>query len=102
MVCALAIAGEHEYAGAYFRNQSLAWFRRDKKSWQSLYAPPRSVIEGTHGHQKDWLDLDGLVEKGLRKARIHVALCMLCEAAVALVRVEHGFVKSLTSQAYIR
>ncbi len=102
IVYALAIVGEHEYVGAYFRNQSLSWFRREKQCWQSLYVAPRSVVEGTHGHQKDWLDLDGLVEKGLRKARLHVALCMLCEAAVALVRVEHGCVKSLTSHAYIR
>jgi hypothetical protein len=102
IVYALAVAGQHEYAGAYFRNQSLEWFKRDPEGWKSLYAPPRSVIEGTHGHQKSWLDLDGLVEKGLRKARVHVALSMLCEAAVALNRVEHGYVTSLTSQAYIR
>jgi len=102
VVYALAIAGEHEYAGAYFRNQSLSWFRRERQCWLSFYVPPRSVIEGTHGHQKDWLDLDGLVEKGLRKAGVHAALCLLCEAAVALVRVQNGCVKSLTSQAYIR
>jgi hypothetical protein len=102
IVFALAVAGQHEYAGAYYRNQSLAWFKRDPKGWQSLYSPPRSFIEGTHGHQKGWLDLDGLVEKGLRKARLHAALCMLCEAAVALTRVEHGYATSLTSQAYIR
>jgi Transposase DDE domain len=41
IVCALAIVGEHEYAGAYFRNQSLAWFRRDRKCWLSLYSSPR-------------------------------------------------------------
>jgi hypothetical protein len=102
IVCALAVAGQHEYVGAYFRNQSLSWFRRDRRGWLSLYAAPRSVIEGTHGHQKDWLDLHGLVEKGLRKARVHAALCMLCEATVALVRVQYGCVESLTSQAYIR
>jgi Transposase DDE domain len=102
IVCALAVAGQHEYAGAYFRNQSLEWFKRDPECWKSLYAPPRSFIEGTHGHQKSWLDLDGLVEKGLRKARLHAALSMLCEAAVALTRVEHGYTESLTSQAYIR
>ena len=102
VVCALAVAGQHEYAGAYFRNRSLAWFKKDRKGWQLLYAPPRSVIEGTHGHQKDWLDLDGFVETGLCKARLHVALCMLSEAAVALTRVQHGCVKALTSHAYIR
>lgn len=102
IVCALAVAGQHEYVGAFFRNRSLAWFRRDRKGWLSLYGPPRSVVEGSHGHQKDWLDLDGFVEKGLRKARLHVVLCMLCEAAVALVRVQHGYIRSLTSQAYIR
>jgi Transposase DDE domain len=102
IVCALAVAGQHEYVGAYFRNQSLSWFRRDRRGWLSLYAAPRSVIEGTHGHQKDWLDLDGLVERGLRKVRVHAALCMLCEASVALVRVQYGCVESLTSQAYIR
>jgi hypothetical protein len=48
VVCALVIAGQHEYAGAYYRNRSLAWFRRDRKSWQSLYGPPRSFIEGSH------------------------------------------------------
>jgi len=102
VVCALAIAGQHEYAGAYYRNRSLAEFRRDRKGWQSLYAPPRSFIEGSHGHQKDWLDLDNLLEKGLRKARLHAALCMLSEAAVACTRVKHGYIEALTSCAYIR
>lgn len=102
VVCALAVAGQHEYAGAYYRNRSLAEFRRDRKGWLSSYAPPRSFIEGSHGHQKDWLDLDDLIEKGLRKARLHVALCMLSEAVFACVRVQHGVVKALTSHAYIR
>lgn len=102
VVCALAIAGQHEYAGAYYRNLSLAEFRRDKRGWTSVYAPPRSFIEGSHGHQKDWLDLDDLVEKGLRKARLHAALCMLSEASVACTRVQHGYTESLTSCAYIR
>jgi hypothetical protein len=102
VVCALAVAGQHEYAGAYYRNRSLAEFRRDRKGWQSLYGPPRSFIEGSHGHQKDWLDLDNFVEKGLRKAKLHVALCMLCEAAVASTRVQHGCTEALTSCAYIR
>jgi len=63
---------------------------------------PSCVIAGTHGHQKDWLELDGFVEKGLRKARLHVALCMLTEAAVALVKTQHGVVKALRSHAYLR
>ena len=62
----------------------------------------RSAVEGCHGHQKDWLDLDDLKAKGLRKARLHAALCMLSEAAVAYDKVEHGVVKALTSQAFIR
>ena len=102
VVCALAIAGQHEYAGAYYRNLSLAEFLRDKRGWKSVYAPPRSFIEGCHGHQKDWLDLDDLVEKGLRKAKLHVALCMLSEASVVYTRVQHGYTESLTSCAYIR
>jgi hypothetical protein len=102
VVCALAIAGQHEYAGAYYRNVSLEWFESDRKGWQSLYTPPRSFIEGTHGHQKDWLDLDDLTEKGLYKAKLHVALCMLCEAAVACTRVQNGCTEALTSCAYIR
>src|SRR5664280_571855 len=102
VVCALAVAGQHEYAGAYYRNLSLAEFRRDKRGWTSVYAPPRSFIEGSHRHQKDWLDLDDLVEKGLRKARLHAALCMLSEASVACTRVQHGYTESLTSCAYIR
>ena len=102
VVCALAVAGQHEYAGAYYRNLSLAEFRRDERGWKSVYAPPRSFIEGSHGHQKDWLGLDDFVEKGLRKARLHAALCMLSEAAVACTRVQHGYAESLTSCAYIR
>ena len=101
-MCALAVAGQHEYAGAYYRNRSLAEFRRDERGWKSVYAPPRSFIEGSHGHQKDWLGLDDFVEKGLRKARLHAALCMLSEAAVACTRVQHGYAESLTSCAYIR
>jgi hypothetical protein len=102
IVCALAVAGQHQYAGAFYRNRSLAWFRRDRKGWQSMYGPPRSFIEGGHGHQKGWLGLDDLAEKGLRKAQLHAALCMLSEAAVACVRVQNGCVESLTSCAYIR
>lgn len=102
VVCALAIAGEHKYVGAYYRNKSLAWFRRDRKGWMRVFAPPRSFIEGTHGHQKNWLGLGDFAEKGLRKAKLHVALCMVCEAAVALTRVQHSCTGSLTSCAYIR
>jgi len=102
VVCALAIAGQHEYAGAYYRNLSLAEFRRDKRGWKSVYGPPRSFIEGSHGHQKDWLGLDDFVEKGLRKVQLHVALCMLCEAAVACTRVQNGCFEALTSCAYVR
>ena len=102
LLCALAVASEHEYVGDYFRNESLAEFKGDFEGWQLRYGPPRSVIEGTHGHQKDWLELDGFVEKGLRKARLHVALCMLTEAAVALVKTQHGVVKALRSHAYLR
>lgn len=102
VVCALAIASQHEYVGAYYRNQSLTEFLGDKKGWQLRYAPPRSVVEGSHGHQKDWLDLDRFVEKGLCKARLHVALCMLSEVCVACTRVQHGVVSVLTSHAYIR
>jgi hypothetical protein len=98
VACALAVAGQHEYAGAYYRNQSLEWFLSDRKCWQSVYAPPRSAIEGTHGHQKDWLDLDDFVDSGLRKARLHVALCMLSEVAVALIRVQCGHVSALSAR----
>ncbi len=102
LVFALAIAGQHEYVGAYYRNKSLAWFRRDRKGWQSLYGPPRSVIEGSHGHQKVWLDLGNFVERGLRKAQLHAGLCMLSEVLVALTRVQNGCTEALTSYAYLR
>ena len=102
VLCALAIAGQHEYVGGYYRNMSLTEFRRDRRGWLRCYVPLRSVVEGCHGHQKDWLDLDNLKVKGLWKARLHVALCMLSEAAAAYVRVQNGTVKALTSQAFIR
>ena len=98
----MAIAGQHEYVGAYYRNQSLTEFRRDRLGWLGRYVPLRSIVEGCHGHQKDWLDLDNLKVKGLHRARLHVALCMLSEAAVAYDRVQHDVVKALTSQAFIR
>ncbi len=102
LLCALAVAGEHVYVGDYFRNVSLAQFKADPEGWMLRYGPPRSMIEGTHGHQKDWLELDGFAETGLCKARLHVGLCMLCEAAVALVKVQHGVVSALRSHAYLR
>lgn len=101
VLCALAVAGQHEYVGAYYRNQSLAEFHKDRRSWLKRYSPLRSIIEGSNGHQKDWLSLDDLREKGLRKASLHVALCMLSEAVVAYTRVQHGVVNSLTSHAYL-
>lgn len=44
VVCALSIAGQHLYVGAFFRNQSLAWFRRDKKGWLSLMLRPAASL----------------------------------------------------------
>jgi hypothetical protein len=102
VLCALAVAGQHAYVGAYYRNQSLAAFQADRRGWLGRYVPPRCVVEGGHGHQKDWLGLGDLRGTGLRRAMLHVALCMLSEAAVACTRVQRGAVKSLTSQAYIR
>lgn len=101
ILCALAVAGQHEYVGAYYRNQSLAEFHEDRSGWLKRYVPLRSMIEGVHGHQKDWLDLDNFAEKGLRKARLHAALCMLSEAAVAYTKVQNGAFRTLTSQAYL-
>ena len=40
--------------------------------------------------------------RGLRRARLHAALCMLSEVTIALARVQHGCVKALTSIAYFR
>lgn len=102
LLCALAVAGEHEYVGDYYRNVSLAEFLADEQSWMLRYGPPRSVIEGSHGHLKDWLELDAFAERGLFKAQLHVALCMLCEAAVALTKLQHGVVTALRSHAYLR
>ena len=62
----------------------------------------RNVIEGSNGHQKDWLDLDNLRVKGLLKARLHTALSMLSEAMFAYTRVQNGILKGLTSTAYLK
>jgi hypothetical protein len=102
VLSALAIAGQHEYVGACYRNQSLTEFRRDRRGWLGRYVPLRSVVEGCHGHQKDWLGLDNLKVKGLHRARLHTSLCMLSEAAVAHVKVQNGVFKALTSQAFLR
>ena len=101
VLCALAVAGQHEYVGAYYRNQSLAEFHKDRSGWLRRYSPLRSMIEGANGHQKDWLGLDDLRGKGLRRASLHVALCMLSEAAVAYTKVQNGAFRTLTSQAYL-
>jgi len=98
----LMIAGQYEYVGAYFRNLSLNEFRQNKRGWIKLYVSMRNVIEGSNGHQKDWLDLDNLRFKGLRKARLHTALSMLSEAMFAYTRVQNGVLKGLTSTAYLK
>jgi hypothetical protein len=101
IISGLTIAGQHEYVGAYYRNTSLEEFWADKAGWLKLYVPMRNVIEGSHGHQKDWLDLDNLRVRGLRKVRLHTALSMLSEAMVAYTRVQNGVVKGLTGLAYL-
>ena len=98
----LTIAGQHEYVGAYYRNVSLSEFCQDGKSWLKIYVSMRNAIEGSNGHQKDWLDLDNLRVKGLRKAMSHTALSMLTEAMVAYTRVQNGVLKGLTSIAYLK
>lgn len=74
----------------------------DKRRWLKLYVQMRNGVEGSHGHQKDWLDLDSLRVRGFRKARLHIALSMLSEAMVAYTRVQNGVVKGLTSLAYLK
>ncbi|MBM3120407.1 MAG: hypothetical protein FJ006_12850 [Chloroflexi bacterium] len=98
----LTIAGQYEYVGAYYRNLSLDEFRRDKRGWIKLYVSMRNVIEGSNGHQKDWLDLDNLRVKGLQNARLHTALSMLSEALFAYTRAQNGVLKGLTSTAYLK
>lgn len=102
VVYGLAIAGQHEYVGAYYKNHSWDERCRNGHGWLEPYCFMRSVVEGCHGHQKDWLGLDDLKAKGLSKAMLHTALCMLSEAAVAYTRVQHTVVKALTSHAFIR
>jgi len=101
ILSALTIAGQQEYVGAYYRNASLDEFWTDKKPWLKHYVSMRNMVEGSHGHQKDWLDLDDLRDRGLRKARLHAALTMLSEAMVAYTRIQNGVVKGLTSLAYL-
>jgi len=98
----LMIAGQYEYVGAYYRNLSLNEFRQNKRGWIKLYVQMRNVIEGSNGHQKDWLDLDNLRVKGLRKAMLHTALSMLSEAMFAYTRVQNGILKGLTSTSYLK
>jgi len=98
----LMIAGQHEYVGAYYRNLSLSEFRRDERGWVKLYVSMRNMFEGSHGHQKDWLDLDNLRFRGLRRAMLHTALSMLSEAMVAYTRVQNGHIKGLTGLAYLK
>jgi len=98
----LTIAGQHEYVGAYYRNISLNEFHRDERGWVKLYVSMRNMVEGSHGHQKDWLDLDNLRVKGFEKARLHTALSMLSEAMVAYTRVQNDVPKGLTSLAYLK
>lgn len=97
----LMIAGQYEYVGAYYRNASLDEFWADKRPWLKHYVSMRNGVEGSHGHHKDWLDLDGLRDRGLRKARLHAALTMLSEALIAYTRVQNSVVKGLTSIAYL-
>jgi hypothetical protein len=98
----LMITGQHEYVGAYYRNISLSEFCQDGKRWLKTYVSMRNTVEGSHGHQKDWLDLDNLRVRGLQKAMLHTALSMLSEAAVACTRVQNGVFKGLTSIAYLK
>jgi len=92
----LAIAGQHDYVGAYYRNVSPSEFCQDTSDWMKPYVSMHNVVEGCHDHQKDWLDLDNLRDKSLRNARLHVALTMLSEAIVAYTRAQNGVVKGLT------
>jgi len=98
----LTIAGQHEYVGAYYRNVSLSEFCQDGKRWLKMYVSMRNAVEGSNGHQKDWLDLDNLRVRGFRKARLHTALSMLSEVMVAYTRIQNGVVKGLTSLAYLK
>lgn len=95
----LMLADQHEYVGAYNRNLCLEEFRADEDGWLSRYRALHNVVEGCNGHQKDWLGLDSLRARGLRRAKLHTALVMLSEALVAYTRVQRGVAQGLTSLA---
>lgn len=95
----LMLANQHEYVGAHRRNLSLEEFKTHKTAWLTQYRAMHNVAEGSNGHQKDWLGLDSLKARGLRKARLHAALTMLSEALIAYTRIQKGVTKSLTSLA---
>jgi len=105
ILSSLALAGQYKYVGAYYRNRSLEEARIDNGRWRERYAQLHNRVdrvEGSHGHQKDWLGLDDLRSRGLRKAMIHTALTMLTEAMVAYTRVQNGVAEGLTSLAGIK
>jgi len=97
-----AIAGQHKYVGAYYRNMSLEEFRLDDEMWLERYAQLHNVVESSHDHQKDRLGLDDLRGRGLRKAMAHTALTMLTEAMVAYTGVQNGVTEGLTSLAGLK
>lgn len=88
---------EAEEVGKNARTASILEAAECPEGWLDRYHR-RAVIEGSHGHFKEWFGLN-MIPKGLKKVTHHVDLVLLAILAVALTRLQHGITKNLTGKA---
>lgn len=102
MLCYLFQHGEHEYAGAYYRNKMMDIYSRDPDDYLSKCHERSGKIEGMNGYLKTHCGLDSrLPRRGWYAFVRHISNVVLRQAFVALIRLQNGVTEHLTNMTYI-
>lgn len=98
----LSKQGDVDYVGAYYRNQHVAQYFQREKHCRRRYRLERNGNEGFNGYVKQQMGFETSIPwKGEKHAFKHTTLCIIALNAVVLTRLQHGFIKHLTSVAYL-
>ncbi len=94
--------GDHEWVGAYYRNNHVQMYNRKPVRNKKKYRSDRNTDESFNNYLKQHMGFEtSLPKKGTYQAFKHTTLCLIAINAVALTRLQNGITKNLTSVAYL-
>ena len=93
---------DHEWVGAYYRNQQVRRYQSRIKRCTRRYRTERNTNESFNNYLKQHMGFEtSLPCKGRKQAFKHTTLCLIAINAIALTRLQNSVTDHLTSIAYL-